>query len=109
MKKILFPIIFVFTYSLSGQTQLITNGGFTQTSGWITTGDFVYNTANTQYNLDPGFAYSSNTNNSFGNLQQGITIPANSATVTLTLYHKISTNETTNTMAYDVCDYTSPK
>ena len=104
MKTLITFLTLTVSFYLTAQTQLITNGNFTQSTGWITIGDFVYNTSNPQYNFDPGYAYTSNTNNSNGQLQQGFTIPATSTSVTLTLYHKISTDETTSTNAYDVCD-----
>jgi len=89
------------------QTELIVNGNFASGStGWQLSGNFYADSRFSNCRSCPGYAYVSNPegtpgNSLYGTLWQGITIPANATSVTLSFWYRITTQEVGST-PYDV-------
>ncbi len=90
-------------------TELITNGGFESGAlGWTRGGDAWITTTLPNPRTGVGYAYfganASGTpvNNALGTMYQDVSIPSSANTATLTLWTKVTTQETTTTTAFDV-------
>jgi GH25 family lysozyme M1 (1,4-beta-N-acetylmuramidase) len=108
MKKQLFliTILSFLCLNVSAQTQLITNGNFSSSSGWTTSGNWYIGSPNTCYNSSTAFAYAGDASgnpviNEWGNLKQTVTIPSNATSATLSFYTSQNTQETATITAYD--------
>jgi len=108
MKKqlLLITILSFLCLNVNAQTQLITNGNFSSSSGWTTSGNWYITTTKTCYNNSSGYAYAGDANgyavnNEIGDLKQTVTIPSTATSATLTFYASKSTDEVTTTEVFD--------
>lgn len=94
---------------LLAANELISNGKFEGTPPlpqWTLSGNFQANSTFSSYNSSPGYAYladfSGNPANSIsGTMYQQFTIPSNATSLSLSFWTRISTSETTTTLAND--------
>lgn len=104
---LLLLVCFLFPFFGKAQTELITNGDFSQPNGWFANGDFYYNTAFNNC-FDYGYAYSSGASGQWGNnlsgtLYQNVFIPLNTQSAYLSFDYCISSQETSLTITNDKC------
>jgi PKD repeat protein len=104
--KILICFVLLLPTCLFAQTELITNGNFSNSSGWSTSGNWIISSTWQCYNIGPGYAFAGNSSggaeiNESGDLLQKITIPSTASSATFSFYASKSTDETSTTTVYD--------
>ncbi len=107
-------IIFYFSQHSLSQTDLIVNGDFTNSSGWVFWGtpqNFYITTAfacsSSAAGSLPGYCYLGTfsggyLDNASGGMYQNVTIPANAISATLTYKVSVNTNEITTATEWDI-------
>lgn len=88
------------------QTQLITNGSFSDASGWTASGNWYISSTLPCSATAPGFAYAGDASgnaviNETGDLKQTITIPGTASSATFTFSVSTSTDEVAQVTVYD--------
>src|SRR5689334_5998517 len=87
--------------NINAQTELITNGNFSNlSSGWSTSGNWHISSSFSCYHSSTAYAYAGNLSgqaiaNETGDLKQTISIPSTATSANLTFYVSKSTDETT--------------
>ena len=110
MKKLFITsICFLFVMTVFGQTELIVNGNFSGSGGWVASGDFHFGTT---YSSCPcgtppcyGYGYLSTAsgnagNNLGGDLEQFITLQQTYSSATFTFCYNATSNETSPNQDY---------
>lgn len=97
-------LIQAFAFSQTA-TNVLDNGDFHECNqDWEIFGDFTYACGDdfyTHYNFSYGYGYNLQINHAYGVLKQDVVFPNNITDVELELYHKITTEEIDNNVAYD--------
>lgn len=113
MKKLFLIPIFLLFLNISAfcQIELIQNGNFSGLgSNWSSGGPYWFiSNSFTCYSSATAYAYTGTVsgggaNNTYGSINQAITIPANATNATLTFKTSINTDETTTTTVYDLLE-----
>lgn len=107
MRNIYILIVLLIQAFAFGQTtsNILDNGNFHDCNqDWEISGDFTYACGDdfyTHYNFSYGYGYNLQIDDAYGTLKQDVSFPENITEVELELYHKISTEEINNNVAYD--------
>jgi RHS repeat-associated protein len=108
MRLLLYILFFFCSFAVAGQN-LIQNGDFSvQNSAWIKSGFFQYDDRFTIYKSPFSYSYLANADGTQGNsisgsLYQDFFVPNNTGSITVQLWFRISTLETTSSTAFDTC------
>jgi hypothetical protein len=109
MKKHLLFIFILIVIRVNGQTELISNGSFSNSSGWTTSGNWYISSSFSCYHSSGGYAFAGNSSgqaviNETGDLKQTITIPSTATSATFSFYVSKNTDEVATSTIYDYVD-----